>query len=129
MEHKTPAKSTVGHRKPWAGDLILREARSRIRRLNNENNIHMQEMLKDLLLEAGWTNDQFLQALTKDVIANGRDRWTVPAASIAPAPPAGLEAERRGSPRHRTARPPPTKSGTMARVSPSMLPGAKSKAG
>jgi len=81
-----------------------------MRELVNENNAHIQKMLADLLVEAGWTEKDFLDALVRDVAANGRDRWMVPSPSLAPALQGPLEGERQ---------PTRTKSGTQPKVQPS----------
>ena len=90
---------------------MLRTARSRMRALVNDNNARIQQMLASLLVEAGWTEQEFLEALLADVQENGREKWMVPAPSPVPAPPGSLEGLRR-----LTQRPPPRKSGLMPKV-------------
>jgi hypothetical protein len=112
MERKTPAKATVSQNTSgrWGSQDVLRTARARMRGLVNDNNVRIQEMLRALMVEAGWSEQDFLKALLNDIQENGRGKWMVPTGTTTPAPRGSLEGERRPS------RPPPTRSGTMARV-------------
>ena len=97
-------KAITGGR--WEATAVLRAARARMRELVNKNSALIQTMLADLLKEAGWSEQDFLDALVRDISENGKDRWQVPTPSLARALPRSLEGERR----------PPSRSGTQARV-------------
>jgi len=104
----------------WDGTIVLRTARSRMRELINDNNARIQAMLAALLVEAGWSEKEFLDALVHDIAVNGREKWQVPTPSLSPALPGSLEGERGAStqppPRRTTLRPPRTRSGVMSKV-------------
>jgi len=56
----------------WSQERVLAEARRRTKELFTANSVAVQRMLADLLVEAGWEEDDFVDALCKDVIQNGR---------------------------------------------------------
>ena len=129
MERKSPAKAVQSQQKAgaaaqapprttkWESAEVLRTARSRMRQIvkevENESAARVQAMLANLLVEAGWTEKDFLDALVSDIAINGRERWEVPSPNLTRALPGSLEGERRPS-----TRPPPAKSGFQTRVSP-----------
>jgi hypothetical protein len=105
----------------WPGDALLREARSRMRTLVNDNNARIQTMLRDLLVEACWTQDEFLNALVKDVADHGEARW-----SLAPSNPLTAVTAHQASSRS-SSHPGPkrTKSGVMAKATVPHTPAKK----
>jgi len=54
----------------WSQARLLNEARTRTKRLAEP--VKVQEMLGNLLIEAGWEEDEFIDALCQDVIKSGR---------------------------------------------------------
>jgi hypothetical protein len=123
MERKSPAKAHHPQEKPgvasqappatvkWEPKDVLVTARARMRQIVNESNARVQTMLAALLVEAGWTEKDFLDALVQDIASNGRERWQVPTPSLSPALPGSLERERGPA-----TRPPPRKSGFTAKA-------------
>ena len=123
MERKTPMKTSGSQEKAgaaaqappttkrWDAKDVLVTARGRMRQIVNDSNARVQSMLAALLVEAGWTEKEFLDALVQDIASNGRERWQVPTPSLSPALPGSLEGERRPA-----TRPPPRKSGFTAKA-------------
>lgn len=64
-------KTNLGHIK-WDTERILRESRVRTAALMTDNTKRVQEMLEDLMEEAGWTESEFIDALCTDVITRRR---------------------------------------------------------
>lgn len=60
----------------WSKERVLAEARSRTAELKDHDKgvAEVQAMLALLITEAGWTEPEFLQALTQDVVARTRKR-------------------------------------------------------
>ena len=54
----------------WPRTRVLSEARKRTKELFTDNSKRIQAMLADLIAEAGWTEDEFIDALCSDVIQN-----------------------------------------------------------
>jgi hypothetical protein len=70
---KTPAKKGRSRAKKkqqrWPAARLLVEARTRTRQIGLDAKPEVQQMLVDLLDEAGWTRAQFVRALVADVEA------------------------------------------------------------
>lgn len=65
-------------RRKWPTELVLKTARERTKELACDNAKRVQTMLSSLLQEAGWTDQQFLDAMIKDCSRRGgQARWTV----------------------------------------------------
>lgn len=58
-------------RMKWSREQVLSEARGRTKELYTDNPKRVQEMLAGLLAEAGWSEDEFIDALCQDVIRKG----------------------------------------------------------
>lgn len=58
--------------KKWTTDAVLAESRRRTADLvaQGKDPAHVQQMLADLLQEAGWQANAFIRALLQDVIAH-----------------------------------------------------------
>jgi len=56
----------------WSEARLLVEARKRTKELFTDNSVRVQKMLSNLLKEAGWNEEEFIDALCKDVIAHGK---------------------------------------------------------
>lgn len=66
-------QATVTVLKPrWSENKVLAEARKRTKELFHPKAV--QEMLAGLLKEAGWSEDEFMDALCQDVIKRGGRR-------------------------------------------------------
>ena len=57
----------------WTQEQVLREARKRTKELFTDNSKKIQTMLANLMVEAGWSEEEFIDALCQDVITKGRD--------------------------------------------------------
>lgn len=68
MPHRTSSNVTVLNAK-WSKDQVLAEARRRTKEQFNSKKT--QEMLSQLLAEAGWTEEDFIDALCQDIIHRG----------------------------------------------------------
>ena len=55
----------------WTKDKVLAEARKRTRALMTDNTVRVQRMLDGLVKEAGWSEEEFIDALCADIIQNG----------------------------------------------------------
>lgn len=55
----------------WTRDKVLQEARRRTKIINVENSKRIQVMLDELLVEAGWSENEFIETLCKDAMTNG----------------------------------------------------------
>jgi hypothetical protein len=62
----------------WPTDKVLSEARRQAAELARKGTARIQRMLARLLQEAGWTEEDFLDAMVRDVAQHGRKRWQVP---------------------------------------------------
>ena len=56
----------------WSKERVLKEARRRTREVKDQNQSRLQEALAILMKEAGWKEDDFIDALCKDVMARGQ---------------------------------------------------------
>ena len=63
--------ATPSEGEKWSREKVIREARLRTRELFTDNSRRVQVMLAKLLEEAGWSEDEFIDALCQDVIKNG----------------------------------------------------------
>lgn len=64
------ATVTVLKTAKWSSSRVLAEARVRTKELFNPKAV--AGMLQELLKEAGWSEDEFMDALCKDIIKKGR---------------------------------------------------------
>lgn len=70
MSNRRNAVATVTVLNPkWSSERVLAEARRRTKELFNPKGT--QKMLDGLLKEAGWSSDEFIDALCQDVIRKG----------------------------------------------------------
>lgn len=51
----------------WPEAALLKEARLRTKKIHSTNSRRVQRMLHGLLTEAGWTDEEFLDAFVRDV--------------------------------------------------------------
>lgn len=58
--------TTTAHR--WPEHKVLSAARQRTNRLTTDNTVRIQRMLEGLMLESGWTESDFLDALCRDAV-------------------------------------------------------------
>lgn len=55
----------------WSKERVLKEARRRTREVKDQNQSRLQEALAILMKEAGWNENDFIEALCKDVMSRG----------------------------------------------------------
>lgn len=55
----------------WTEERVLAEARRRTKELFTDNSKRVQLMLAHLLVEAGWSEEDFIDALCQDAIRRG----------------------------------------------------------
>lgn len=55
----------------WSEERVLSEARRRTKELFTDNPKKVQLMLAHLMVESGWTDEEFIEALCKDTIRKG----------------------------------------------------------
>lgn len=62
------------NRNRWTESRVLAEARKQTAHLNVDNPVKLLAMLGTLLRDAGWTEEEFIDALCQDIIARGQRR-------------------------------------------------------
>lgn len=73
-EHISPSANRlriVVDNTKWSKERVIDEARRRTKELFTDNMKKIQHMLACLLDEAGWTEDEFIDALCQDAIQRG----------------------------------------------------------
>jgi len=58
----------------WSTDLVLQAARERTRSITVTDSKGIQKMLADLMVESGWSEEDFIDALCEDVKRRHRQR-------------------------------------------------------
>jgi hypothetical protein len=69
----------------WPEQHVLQAARTRAKALSSttaalafqaaaQSSVQMSDMLRDLMTESGWSEDEFLDALCRDIIAHANAR-------------------------------------------------------
>lgn len=82
MDTKTFPKSNDADAMPkkppnkerWSQERVLKEARKRTHEQMVESAKQTQRLLDELLREAGWTNEEFLDAFIQDVVSKDQRR-------------------------------------------------------
>jgi hypothetical protein len=68
---KAASKSAKPSQKQWPTEVLLREASVRMRQLKKRTKAATAKMIAGLLMEAGWSEAEFLDALIVDVSEGG----------------------------------------------------------
>ncbi len=55
----------------WEKEVVLAEARAITKQMTTDNPIRLRTALADLLLKAGWNDEEFIDALCQDVMQKG----------------------------------------------------------
>ena len=58
----------------WSKERVLAEARARCKEASIDNPAQAQQLLEDLCVEAGWSGQEFLEALIQDVASRNRQQ-------------------------------------------------------
>lgn len=67
----------------WSKERVLQAARQRTEGLNATNSVKVQEMLAQLIVEAGWSETDFIDALCHDVVTRNQPTDSQPRQRIA----------------------------------------------
>src|SRR5579885_1614584 len=55
-------------RQKWSQEQVIKVARERTRSMDRAHAVELQRMLDGLILEAGWSDEEFLNAFINDIV-------------------------------------------------------------